>query len=143
MMRVVKSSRGDVHSIELTKEQASRYELVASSFHPLWYDRSHGWNGTAYLESYDFCKSVGKNNRVPCPYVAYCPLGEGYAPYGGVKDGEEWAPVSSQGNEWGEFAFESSIICTTALHSFGIDISNSTLFVSFCVCSSNRQFQYM
>ena len=88
---------------KLTQQQTQLYELIATSFHPLWYDRSRGWNGTAYLQSYEFCNAQGEG-RVPCPYVAYCPLGPGYAPSGGRREeGEGWAPVSDGENSWGEF----------------------------------------
>lgn len=99
------SSRENVQSKnKLTKEQASLYESVATSFQPLWYDRSRGWNGTAYLQSYEFCGGVSEGKgRVPCPYVAYCPLGAGFAPIGGVKEGDQWAPVLDHENAWGEF----------------------------------------
>ena len=86
---------------KLTEEQAQLYEMVATSFHPLWYDRSRGWNGSAYLQSYEFC--FGIDRRVPCPYEAYCPLGAGHAPSGGTRDGVQWSPVSDSANDWGEF----------------------------------------
>ena len=99
---------------KLTREQASAYELVATTFQPIWYDRKRGWNGTAYLQSYEFCATVETSpseKRVPCPYVAYCPLGAGYAPSGGVKgeeSGVQWAPVLDSENSWGEFLLSSS-----------------------------------
>lgn len=109
MVRVGSTSRtdvpivgGDVSRVKITKEEAQLYESVATSFHPLWFDRSTGWNGTAYLQAGDFCSE--QEMRLPCPYVAYCPLGAGYAPSGGVREGLGWAPISDHENSWGEFS---------------------------------------
>lgn len=88
--------------MKLTKEQSEMYEIISTSLHPLWFDRSSGWNGTAYLQAYQFCSSIGVNKRVPCPYTAYCPLGSAYIPLGGIKDepNGSWAPVYNSPNAW-------------------------------------------
>jgi len=39
-----------------TNDVAAEY-AAAESYHPTWYDRSHGWVGTTYSEAIDFCSS--------------------------------------------------------------------------------------
>eukprot|EP00984_Skeletonema_dohrnii_P034296 scaffold33521_cov130-Skeletonema_dohrnii-CCMP3373.AAC.2 len=98
----------DEQSLNLTKaplemrEQSERYEMAATTYHPSSYGRNDGWTGTSYLAAMDFC--LKRNKNIPCPYEAYCPLGEGGMPLGGFKDEDEgsWAPFFSEGfvNEW-------------------------------------------
>ncbi|KAL7492040.1 hypothetical protein ACHAWT_001598 [Skeletonema menzelii] len=84
------------------REQSERYEMAATTYHPQSYARDDGWTGTSYLAAMEFC--LKRNKNVPCPYDAYCPLGEGAMPLGGFKDESEgtWAPFFSEGsvNEW-------------------------------------------
>ncbi|KAL9189643.1 hypothetical protein ACHAXT_009318 [Thalassiosira profunda] len=77
------------------------HTAIVDSLHPLQFDSTSKWDGT-YFNAFKFCGA--EYSRVPCPYIAYCPLGPGNAPLGGVKistakDGS-WAPVfNSQGDE--------------------------------------------
>lgn len=74
------------------------YEIMATSYQPLWYSRSEGWQGQTYLEALQFCAT--QNSRVPCPYLAYCPVGTANHPLGGYKPGVAWAPIIDAPNAW-------------------------------------------
>lgn len=84
------------------REQSERYEMAATTYHPRSFGRDDGWAGSNYLAAMEFC--LKKNKNIPCPYDAYCPLGEGEMPMGGFKEEHEgsWAPFFSEGsvNEW-------------------------------------------
>lgn len=70
------------------------YQRIVDTFHPLMFDdTTNKWDGT-YFHAYEFCGT--EYSRIPCPYVAYCPLGPKHAPLGGTKinyDGSSWAPI--------------------------------------------------
>ena len=64
-------------------EEQQAYNAVALNVEPKWFDRSSGWEGTTHQAALQFCAS---NERVLCPYAAYCPLGpKSPIPYGGFK----------------------------------------------------------
>lgn len=68
------------------------YQIMVDTLNPLMFDGSTSWDGT-YFHAFEFCGA--EYDRVPCPYIAYCPLGPGHAPLGGTKidvDGS-WAPI--------------------------------------------------
>jgi len=78
---------------------ALAYGGVFSKYDPKWFDRSDGWNGKTYVDAITFCAS--QNSYIPCPYDAYCPMGEGNQPFGGFDGTEEaWAPVMDGPNSW-------------------------------------------
>jgi hypothetical protein len=85
------------------------YLVVAETFRPRWFNRQNGWEGQAYLQAYDFCHS--QNEMQPCPYLAICPAGVGYPPFGGVKASPKdqgvasWAPVKNVPNEWVQISY--------------------------------------
>ena len=58
----------------------------AESHHPVWYDRSSGWDGTTYREAVGFCSSLGEGTEL-CPYEAYCPEGARHIPLNGYMGG--------------------------------------------------------
>eukprot|EP00581_Thalassiosira_minuscula_P020194 CAMPEP_0183721180 /NCGR_PEP_ID=MMETSP0737-20130205/13547_1 /TAXON_ID=385413 /ORGANISM="Thalassiosira miniscula, Strain CCMP1093" /LENGTH=428 /DNA_ID=CAMNT_0025951151 /DNA_START=44 /DNA_END=1330 /DNA_ORIENTATION=+ len=70
------------------------YVAIMDTLEPIMFDDSTQWDGT-YFDAFEFCGSG--YNRVPCPYIAYCPLGPGSPPLGGTKidQGDSWAPVFS------------------------------------------------
>lgn len=69
-----------------------KYESINDTLQPIMYDDSAQWDGS-FFHAFEFCGMVYE--RIPCPYVAYCPLGPGYAPLGGAKieSTGSWAPV--------------------------------------------------
>jgi len=77
-------------------------------FGPLWYNRNSGWNGQTYKEAVTFCMSQTNEDGYQmtlCPYEAYCPLGDGSIPFGGIKveqDSESGvlAPIANMDNDW-------------------------------------------
>ena len=80
------------------------YQFIIDTLDPQMFDASSdttqsSWDGS-FFHSFEFC---GKNYaRVPCPYVAYCPLGPGQVPLGGVKNdyfGQSWAPIYKHTND--------------------------------------------
>lgn len=90
-------------------QMREQYLTVAETFRPQWYDRQRGWEGQAYLQAYEFCNNIQEIKMQPCPYMAICPGGVGYPPYGGVRDSPSssssksataWAPVKNVPNEW-------------------------------------------
>ena len=74
------------------------YEEIAVNLEPLWFGRESGWGGSTYLEGLNFCAM--QDSRVPCPYIAYCPLGKKGQPLGDVRDGVSWAPIMDAPNGW-------------------------------------------
>ena len=81
-----------------TLRDEAYYEAIVTSMEPIGYDRSEGWRGQTYLEALQFCAT--KESRVPCPYVAYCPLGQVNQPLGGIKEGVAWSPLIDSPNAW-------------------------------------------
>mmetsp|Transcript_18346 Transcript_18346/g.33587 ORF Transcript_18346/g.33587 Transcript_18346/m.33587 type:complete len:406 (-) Transcript_18346:184-1401(-) len=68
------------------------YQAIVDTFQPIMFDDSTQWDGT-FFHAFEFCGAV--YNRIPCPYIAYCPLGPGNAPLGGTKNNMNgsWAPI--------------------------------------------------
>merc|ERR1719296_121050 len=65
----------------------------------MWFDRDAGWDGKTYDDAIKFCAS--QNSYIPCPYEAYCPMGEGNLPIGGYDRTEEaWAAIIDTPNGW-------------------------------------------
>lgn len=67
------------------------YETIVDTLQPIMFD-AHQFQLT-FFHAFEFCGST--YNRIPCPYLAYCPLGPGYAPLGGTKISVTgaWAPI--------------------------------------------------
>ena len=92
------------------------YEVMAESYHPKWFDRDSGWEGSTYLEGLNFC--ARQNSMIPCPYLAYCPVGRRGIPLGDVKhDGVSWAPVIDSPNAWVQVGEEDTCTLYTDLFS--------------------------
>ena len=73
-------------------------DLIQAKMQPTWHDRSDGWIGGSHIDAINFCHKNG--GKKLCPYVAYCPHGEGYQPFPGHPvdfntETTQWAP-------WGE-----------------------------------------
>ena len=72
------------------------YKVIRETLDPMMFDDDTEWDGT-YFDAFRFCGT--QYSRIPCPYLAYCPLGPGHAPIGGTKandkSGGSWAPVLS------------------------------------------------
>mmetsp|Transcript_9305 Transcript_9305/g.15401 ORF Transcript_9305/g.15401 Transcript_9305/m.15401 type:complete len:530 (+) Transcript_9305:2-1591(+) len=82
----------------LPEQQA--YNFVGKRYEPVWFDRSSGWQGTTYEAAVQFCLSL-EQNRILCPYEAYCPLGpHTEVPFGGFRDGGAWAPAINSREWW-------------------------------------------
>lgn len=80
-------------------ESGKLYQQSADLFEPVRFGRSSGWTGQTHKEAIHFCSF--KKLRL-CPFEAYCPLGEGSLPYGGVTGDktESWAPLLNKDNYW-------------------------------------------
>ena len=124
------------------QEESERYEMAAMKWHQRSFGRDDGWDGTNYLSAMDFC--LEKNANIPCPYEAYCPLGEGKMPLGGNKDEPEgsWAPFFQEGsiNEWVSLSSDNSCEKYSTKHdgkpSWGLtgnDAEGFTRHVSCCL----------
>lgn len=88
---------------QITTQETSpqAYLDMAEMLEPVWYSRSHGWNGQTYDAAIEFC--AAQESRVPCPYTGMCPLGAGKSPLGGIKDepnGVSYAPIIDSPNSW-------------------------------------------
>jgi hypothetical protein len=118
----VTSSAGDP-----TAMQQAEY-AHAESYHPRWYNRSHGWEGTTYAEAVTFCASQTSedDSNAPkqlCPYEVYCPTGAHSIPLGGYRgheaDVEEGnntrSPISDYTNGWVRVGSENSCVQYTVL----------------------------
>ncbi|KAK1737323.1 hypothetical protein QTG54_012190 [Skeletonema marinoi] len=73
------------------------YEVTAA-YRPITYDRSTGWQGQTYQEAVTYCDSY--HNYIPCPYEVYCPDQKHLMAGISGEEGESWAPVVNQENEW-------------------------------------------
>ena len=62
-------------------DQEDLEEVIKVTMQPTWYDSSGGWNGNSHSDAVDFCQKNGGKHL--CPYVAYCPNGEGSQPFPG------------------------------------------------------------
>jgi hypothetical protein len=84
----------------LTDEEKQQVKFVSDRLQPIFYDRSHGWEGQTYSEALEFCAS--RESRVPCPYTAVCPNGRGRPPLGGVKENTKgsFVPIIDTPNQW-------------------------------------------
>jgi len=72
---------------------------VMEKYAPRWFDRSEGWVGSRYSDAIAFC--AAQDSYIPCPYEAYCPLGQGTLPTGGYDGDEEaWAAIMDSPNGW-------------------------------------------
>mmetsp|Transcript_24249 Transcript_24249/g.52304 ORF Transcript_24249/g.52304 Transcript_24249/m.52304 type:complete len:371 (-) Transcript_24249:186-1298(-) len=72
---------------------ADAYQVIVDTLNPMMFDDSNElWDGT-FFHAFEFCGRTYA--RVPCPYIAYCPLGPGKAPLGGTKIdfNGSWAPI--------------------------------------------------
>jgi hypothetical protein len=103
----VVGSPGDETVPKVAYENEAAYQSIAVAVEPVWYDRSDGWDGQAYLQAIQFCSS--QESRVPCPYEAYCPLGKGETPLGGIKPEASWAPIFDGPNAWVQVGNDGSI----------------------------------
>lgn len=67
------------------------YEVIVDTLQPIMVDGDQ-FQFTSF-HAFEFCGSV--YNRIPCPYIAYCPLGPGRSPLGGTKISVtgSWAPI--------------------------------------------------
>jgi len=83
---------------EPTMSDADYYKAIVTSLEPIWFHRTNGWEGKTYLEALQFCAS--QESRIPCPYIAYCPIGTFSHPLGGVQEGVSWAPIIDGPNAW-------------------------------------------
>jgi len=73
----------------------SARKAIKGRFNPSLHSRSDGWNGQTYVEALEFC--AAENSKVPCPYKAYCPLGNSGDPYSGKQEGSsgQWSVNTS------------------------------------------------
>ena len=71
---------------------------VTAAYRPVTYDRSTGWQGRTYQEAVTYCDSY--HNYIPCPYEVYCPDQKHLMAGISGEEGESWAPVVNQENEW-------------------------------------------
>lgn len=90
------------------------YEKIATSLEPKWFDRTSGWDGQTYLEGLQFC--AREDSRVPCPYIAYCPIGMKGPPLGEAKEGVSWAPLMDAPNAWVQVGKEETCKLYTDLY---------------------------
>jgi hypothetical protein len=56
-------------------------DAIKATMQPSWYDSSAGWTGGSHSDAIAFCRNNGGKDL--CPYVGYCPHGEGYQPFPG------------------------------------------------------------
>lgn len=88
--------------IPIPEEQSLGDELIKDEYetlHPLWFDRSNGYEGETFSDAQGMCKSM---NLDLCPLDVVCPQGEAQEPYGGTVDvpGGAWTPILSPNKDW-------------------------------------------
>ncbi len=80
--------------------------IIQASMEPTWYGKSDGWNGGSHRDAMDYCQK-NQGGKELCPYVGYCPNGEGHQPLPGHPvdfntETVQWSPwVESQGTKKG------------------------------------------
>eukprot|EP00579_Thalassiosira_antarctica_P029645 CAMPEP_0202030230 /NCGR_PEP_ID=MMETSP0905-20130828/64388_1 /ASSEMBLY_ACC=CAM_ASM_000554 /TAXON_ID=420261 /ORGANISM="Thalassiosira antarctica, Strain CCMP982" /LENGTH=1463 /DNA_ID=CAMNT_0048594023 /DNA_START=42 /DNA_END=4433 /DNA_ORIENTATION=- len=124
------------------------YELDAETYEPIMYGRSKGWTGQTYKEGVEFCNALLNGKGEPmmlCPYKAYCPLGEGTIPYGGIKEEGpygSWAPIINDLNHWVELGNERKCMLYTTLYpdapAWGITGENNEEITRHVMCCHSR-----
>ncbi|KAL7550772.1 hypothetical protein ACHAWF_013996 [Thalassiosira exigua] len=74
------------------------YDEAMRRYHPIFFDRSNGWEGKTYAEGLEFCDRAG---YAVCPYEAVCPVGMG-KPLGGYSEGStmSWIPILDLFDDW-------------------------------------------
>lgn len=96
---VVNSSPETVDDEIATETQLKQlFEEVSLAYRPILYDRNAGWQGQTYQEAVMWCDAY--HNYIPCPYEVYCPDQKHLMAGMQNEDGESWAPVVNQENEW-------------------------------------------
>merc|ERR1711982_224074 len=90
---------------------------VGKDLQPMTYDRFSGWDGNAYSEALEFCKSQG--SRSICPYESLCPngLGEGQ-PIINLLDGPIWMAIDGIVDMWVEIHNHGQCTVQTNLDKF-------------------------
>ena len=81
------------------------YEAISAEYNPLFFDRSHGWEGKTFGEAAYFCDQHYPHDMhghpgIPCPYEVYCPEGPNSIPYGGYRRGTSFAPMIESQEHW-------------------------------------------
>ena len=133
----------------LTKEQQYMYQNTLAKYLPKEFDRRKGWMGKTYEEAVEFCAKVEPSDPSSgftyeiCPYEATCPLGPDSQPLGGFKDsveGNTWAPISNQANDWVQMSEENACTRISAENQYppewglsGVEDSEMTSHVRCCV----------
>mmetsp|Transcript_12430 Transcript_12430/g.19128 ORF Transcript_12430/g.19128 Transcript_12430/m.19128 type:complete len:834 (+) Transcript_12430:2-2503(+) len=74
------------------------FNEVSLAYRPILYDRNTGWQGQTYQEAVTWCDAY--HNYIPCPYEVYCPDQKHLMAGIQNEEGESWAPVVNQENEW-------------------------------------------
>jgi len=89
---------------DVSVERSAAEMAVMDFFHPIWYERRHGYHGGSHADAELFCAYVGGQRL--CPVEAYCPNGISTEEGDNVLfldrppfEGEQWAPVSSSGDD--------------------------------------------
>ena len=111
---------------------------VEAKYKPVEYDRDSGWKGTSYTDAIVFCAS--QESRIPCPYEAYCPMGELAAPYGGISENPNgaWAPMMDAPNSWVQIGDVGTCQKYNDIHphppKWGLTGENSESFTTSLLC---------
>lgn len=103
----------------LTAEEVQQVKLVSDKLQPIYYNRSHGWEGQTYAAALEFCAS--KESRVPCPYTAVCPNGKGRPPLGGIHESKKegsFVPIIDSPNQWVELSSRGVCELYSSLYGF-------------------------
>jgi len=85
---------------QLEVQHIDVYKSIQETWHPIWYNRTTGYDGTSYEQAQNFCND---RNRILCPYSAYCPAGKNNLPSSEINDEEtqheSWAPIYNNNNK--------------------------------------------
>ncbi|KAL9184302.1 hypothetical protein ACHAXT_002388 [Thalassiosira profunda] len=92
------NSNGQKVGIDGQKSMGKLFQKISAAYRPVWYDRSTGWTGQTYAEAVTWCDA--HNNYIPCPYEVYCPSENTLLAGVMDEDGESWAAVVNDRNEW-------------------------------------------
>ena len=140
--------------------EEDRDDLLRQRLDPAWFDPQHGWfgelegayvlfysfsvsdfpfsSGGTHEEAASFCEDLATKRRL-CPYVAYCPQGQGHPVHDNSEvfdQGEFWSPILSHSNESvmiGRKYGNSATTCMTSSELDGID-NNRSIFSQYVMC---------
>jgi len=101
LLHLQNESSGVEADFDISVERSAAEQSAMDDFHPVWYNKRHGYHGTSLEEAEQFCNNIGDKRL--CPLEAYCPNGNPSQTDDKALfldrssfSGEQWAPISGE-----------------------------------------------